>query len=152
MILSKLNLPTFNFQLKQEERKYYIWDIIRRKYVFLQSEEWIRQHIVHFLIQRKNYPKSLIRVEVGFTYNNGVKKRADIVVYNRKGTAFLLVECKASYLKLTKNTFYQTNIYNLAFRSAYLCMTNGLEHYCWQPHFQIKNYCFFKDFPIFENK
>ncbi len=125
----ELNLPDLDQALTAKEGKVYIFDIIRRKSVICTPEEWVRQHFIHFLIHHKSYPKGLITIEKGLTYNN-LEKRSDIVVYDRSGKVFLLVECKAPGVKIKNEAFYQASSYNARLRAKYIIITNGLNHFC----------------------
>ncbi len=145
--MEKLNLPAFSYCLKKHEGRVYIWDIVRKKYLLLKPEEWVRQHFVHFLIG-KGYPKSLINIEASLIYNK-LKKRSDILVCNRRGIPFLLVECKAPKTCISNKTFWQAATYNLAARAPYLCVTNGMQHYYTHIDFQTQNYHFLNDLPEF---
>ena len=104
--MQKLNFPTYSFRFKNSENKVSIFDAIRKKFVVLQPEEWVRQHCVQYLIEEKQYPKSLINVEKELRINNLVK-RYDIVVFNPDGSIHLIVECKSSKIKIDQNAFDQ---------------------------------------------
>ncbi|MBN2347951.1 MAG: type I restriction enzyme HsdR N-terminal domain-containing protein [Bacteroidales bacterium] len=127
--MEKLNLPEYSFQIRYKENKPYIFDEIRKKYLLLTPEEWVRQNFVNYLIHEKNYPSALIVFEKEFKINR-LSKRSDIVVYNRLGNAIVLVECKAPQVKVSQKTFDQVSRYNLEFQVLYLMITNGLTHYC----------------------
>jgi len=116
--------------------------------VQLQPEEWVRQHVVHFLIFTKHYPKSLINVEKQLVVNN-LKKRYDVVVFKPNGTIDLLVECKAPNVKITQETFDQIARYNYKLASNHLMVTNGLEHYYCKMDFDDEKYMFLKEIPDF---
>lgn len=125
-----LNLPQYKFKFKNNENKTLIFDKIRKKYIVLTPEEWVRQHFVSFLINEKKYPISLIALEKQLIVN-GLKKRSDILVFNKKGTPEIIVECKAPTVKITQETFNQIARYNLKINANYLIVTNGLQHiYC----------------------
>lgn len=128
-MLPHLNLPSFPCKVKEVDGKPYIFDIIRRKFVFLSPEEWVRQHFIHLLIDRYRYPRSLFAVETGIYYNT-LKKRSDIMVLGTDGNPFLLVECKAPAVRIRNNVFYQIGRYNFSLKPKYLVVTNGLEHFC----------------------
>jgi len=104
----KLNLPEFDFKLKKADGKVWIFDGIRKKYVVLTPEEWVRQHFIHYLTSQKKYPRSLIRVEGGLTYNE-LQKRTDIVVFNRQGKPWMVVECKSPALAVAPSTLTQVS-------------------------------------------
>ena len=123
----KLNLPEFDYKLKKAEGKVCIFDIIRKKYLVLTPEEWVRQHFVNYLLSDKKIPRSLIRIEGGLTYN-ALLKRSDIVVYDRNGAPWLIVECKAPAVQVAPATVAQAALYNSTLRAPYVCVTNGLVH------------------------
>jgi hypothetical protein len=125
--MTELNLPPFEYKVKKIDEKPHIFDIIRRKYLLITPEEWVRQHVLHWLINHHQYPKSLIRTESGLQYNQ-LAKRTDILVYNRNGLPFLLVECKASFVPLTQSVLEQAIRYNAILQAPYLLISNGLEH------------------------
>ena len=146
--MQELNFPSYAFKLKSSENKTLIFDIIRKKYVILTPEEWVRQHVVHFLLKEKSYPISLSAVEKQIKINKRVK-RTDIVVYNKQGTPEILIECKAPNIKITQTTFDQIARYNLTANSNYLMVTNGLAHYICQIDKNNKTYIFLEDFPSY---
>ncbi len=145
----KLNLPTYNFKLKSKENKTLIFDKLRKKYMVLTPEEWVRQHFVHFLIDKKNYPTSLIAVEKQLTINNR-KKRTDILVFNAEGTPEIIVECKAPTIKITQDTFDQIARYNLKLKANFLIVTNGLDHFYCKMDFENETYIFLKEIPDYK--
>lgn len=124
-----LNLPKFPFKLKKAEGKVWIFDGIRKKYIVLTPEEWVRQHFIQYLISVKKYPRSLIKVEGGLMYNE-LQKRSDIVVYDREGRPWLIVECKSPSLPVSPAVLAQVAVYNSTLKAAYICITNGLVHLC----------------------
>lgn len=121
-----LNLPQFEYQLKQKGDKPYIWDIIRKKYIQITPEEWVRQHFLHFLIANE-YPKALISIELGHKYNK-LQKRSDILVMDRSGAPFLLVECKAPQVSINQQVLEQAIFYNHVIQAPFLALSNGLQH------------------------
>ncbi|WP_297802653.1 type I restriction enzyme HsdR N-terminal domain-containing protein [uncultured Polaribacter sp.] len=144
--MQRLNLPTYNFKLKSSENKTLIFDKLRKKYVVLTPEEWVRQHYVCFLIEEKKYPISLIALEKQLIINNR-KKRTDILVFNNEGNHEIIVECKAPSIKITQDTFDQIARYNLKLKANYLIVTNGLEHFYCKMDFKKETYIFLKDIP-----
>ena len=144
--MQKLNLPTYNFKLKSSENKTLIFDKFRKKYLVLTPEEWVRQHFIHFLVDEKKYPTSLIAIEKQLTINNR-KKRTDILVFNNEGNHDIIVECKAPSIKITQDTFDQIARYNLKLKANYLIVTNGLEHFYCKMDFVNENYVFLKEIP-----
>jgi Type I restriction enzyme R protein N terminus (HSDR_N) len=123
----QLNLPTFDCKLTKIEDKPHIFDPIRRKYVALSPEEWVRQHVLNWLVMVHQYPKSLIKSESGLQVNR-LSKRTDIVVYDRTTKPFLLVECKAPHILLSDDTFGQAANYNKTLNAPFILLTNGIEH------------------------
>lgn len=148
--MEQLNFNSYPFRFKNSENKIAIFDIIRKKFILLTPEEWVRQHVVWFLIEEKKYPKSLINVEKVITLN-GLTKRYDVVVYNTNGTIEVLVECKASKIKIDQTTFDQIARYNMVLKSNYLMVTNGLAHFYCQMDYQKEQYHFLKEIPNYKN-
>jgi hypothetical protein len=148
--MQPLNLPTYPFKIKSSENKYFIFDIVRKKYMVLTPEEWVRQHMIHYLISAKNYPISLIAVEKKVTVNK-LTKRTDILVFNTKGTPHIIVECKAPSIKITQEAFDQIARYNLKLEANYLIVTNGLTHF--YSFMDLKNECyvFLENIPNYEH-
>lgn len=149
--MQELNFPKFSFRFKNSENKISIFDDIRKKFVLLQPEEWVRQHCVSYLIEEKKYPKSLINVEKELIINT-LKKRYDIVVYNNDGSIHLIVECKAPKITINQEVFDQIARYNLELNATYLMLTNGLKHYYCQMDFENERYQFLKDIPDFSGQ
>ena len=147
--MQPLNLPTYSFKIKSSENKYFIFDIIRKKYMVLTPEEWVRQHFVHYLISAKNYPISLIAVEKKVTVNK-LTKRTDILVFNAKGTPHIIVECKAPSIKITQDAFDQIARYNLKLEANYLIVTNGLTHFYAYMDLEKECYVFLENIPEYE--
>ncbi len=146
--MQKLNLPSYQFKLKSSENKQLIFDIIRKKYVFLTPEEWVRQNFVHYLIHEKNYPISLISVEKQLTINQ-LKKRFDILIFNTSGKPHIIIECKAPSIKISQNTFDQIARYNMVINASHLIVTNGLTHYFCKFDVKNKQYQFLKEIKSF---
>ena len=144
--MQKLNFPTYSFRFKNSENKISIFDEIRKKFVILQPEEWVRQHCVHYLMTEKKYPKSLINVEKELIIND-LKKRYDIVVFNPDGSIHLIVECKSAKITINQDTFDQIARYNLSVNATFLMVTNGINHYYCQMGFENEAYSFLKDIP-----
>ncbi|WP_298777983.1 type I restriction enzyme HsdR N-terminal domain-containing protein [uncultured Polaribacter sp.] len=147
--MQRLNLPTYNFKLKNSENKTLIFDKLRKKYLVLTPEEWVRQHYVSFLIDKKKYPPTLIALEKQLTINNR-KKRTDILVFNSDGKHEIIVECKAPSIKITQDTFDQIARYNLKLKANYLIVTNGLEHFYCKLDVENETYIFLKDIPDYK--
>ena len=141
-----LNLPKYSYKIKNKENKPYIFDIIRKKYIMLTPEEWVRQHFVNFLIGHKNYPKSHLAVEKQMKINNLVK-RTDILVFDRTGSPHVIVECKAPNIKISQNSFDQIARYNLTLDAQFLIVTNGIEHFYCKIDHEKQAYEFLEDLP-----
>ena len=148
-MMQKLNLPSYNFKLKSSENKTLIFDKLRKKYMVLTPEEWVRQHYVSFLIEEKKYPTTLIALEKQLTINNR-KKRTDILVFNKEGNHEIIVECKAPSIKITQDTFDQIARYNLKLKATFLIVTNGLEHFYCKMDFINETYIFLKEIPDYK--
>jgi len=144
--MQQLNFPVYNFRFKNSENKVAIFDEIRKKFIILSPEEWVRQHVVQYFLQEKKYPKSLINVEKLLKIN-GLTKRYDVVVFNPDGSIFILVECKAPEIKIAQNTFDQIARYNLTMKAEFLMITNGHNHYFCQMDFENEKYNFLHELP-----
>lgn len=146
--MESLNLPEIYLNTREVDGKLTIFDTLRKKYIVLTPEEWVRQHFVHYLIKYKAFPKSLIKLEGGLHYNS-MSRRSDILVYDRNGAPFLLVECKSSKVQVSEKTFSQAAQYNQSLKAPYLVVTNGLIHYCCKIFHDLKSYEFMEDVPAF---
>ena len=144
-----LNFPQFDYKLKQIDQQEHVFDPVRKKYVKLTPEEWVRQHTIHYLIGYKNVPLSLIAVEKQFKYNK-IQQRADLVVFKSSGKPMLIVECKSPSVKITQETFEQIARYNVAIRVDYLMVTNGINHYYCKMDYENWSYAFLKELPGYE--
>ncbi len=149
MLMELLNFPKYTFRFKNRENKIYIFDAIRKKFVVLTPEEWVRQHTVQFLIQEKNYPISLINVEKELIFND-LKRRYDIVIFNPNGSIFLVVECKRSKVMIKQDTFDQIARYNMVLKAQYLMVTNGLNHYYCTMDYEAEQYQFLRELPTYK--
>jgi hypothetical protein len=147
--MKKLNFPVYSFRFKNSENKVAIFDEIRKKFMLLTPEEWVRQHTVQFLLQDKKFPKSYINVEKLIKIND-LSKRYDVVVFHPNGDIFLLIECKAPEVPISQNTFDQIARYNLVLKAKYLMVTNGLNHYFCQMDFENEKYIFMKELPEYK--
>jgi len=144
--MQKLNLPQYPIKIKEEEGVKYIFDSIRKKYLVLQPEEWVRQNFIQYLVNEKKYASSLIAIEKGLKLNE-LNKRADIVIYNNQAEPIVLVECKAPKIKINQDVFEQIARYNMVFKVPYLVVTNGLEHYCAKVDFTTNSFEFLEEVP-----
>lgn len=145
----QLNLPEYQFRLKQDEKGYLIWDALRSKYVKLTPEEWVRQHFLEFFIREKHFPKALIAVEQQLNVN-GMKKRCDAVFYNRLKKPAIILEFKAPSITITQSVFDQVAVYNSKMNVEYFIVSNGLTHYFCKVHPENVQYEFFSEIPAFE--
>ena len=145
-----LNLPKTELKLTTEAGKPHVFDILRRKYVALTPEEWVRQQFVHFLIGQKGYPAECIGNEVSITLN-GTKKRCDSVVYGGQAEPLMLIEYKAPTVDITQQVFEQIGRYNIRLRVKWLIVSNGLQHYCCRIDYEQGTYQFVEDIPTFED-
>ena len=143
-----LNLPPFDIKLQQRDGKSFIFDPLRKKYIALTPEEWVRQHFVHFLTDFKGYPKGLLANEVQLNLN-GTKKRCDTVFFNKDLSARMIVEYKAPHVEITQAVFDQITRYNMVLKVEYLIVSNGLRHYCCRIDYNTMQYTFLPDIPAY---
>ena len=146
--MQKLNFPSYTFRFKNNENKVSIFDEIRKKFIILTPEEWVRQHVILYLLEEMKYPKSMINVEKVLKVND-LRKRYDGVVFNPDGSIFLLIECKAPEIKIGQLTFDQIARYNMTLKADYLMVTNGLNHYFCQMDYENEKYRFLKELPLY---
>ena len=146
----RLNLPTFEIKLSGTKEHPRIFDILRRRYVALTPEEWVRQHFVHFLTGHKGYPAALMANEVGLMIGNK-KLRADSVLYDRLLQPRMIIEYKAPTIEITQKVFDQIAAYNLLLHVDYLVMSNGLQHYCCRMDYENRRYEFLRDIPDYND-
>ena len=149
--MQKLNFPEYSFRTKNSENKHYVFDEIRKKFIVLTPEEWVRIHVVRFLLEVKKYPKSWINVEKKIEIN-GLTKRYDVVVFQPDGSIFILVECKQPKVEICQATFDQIARYNMTLKANYLMVTNGLNHYFCKMDFDKGKYVFLNELPIYQAK
>ncbi|MDB4533622.1 type I restriction enzyme HsdR N-terminal domain-containing protein [Vicingaceae bacterium] len=147
--MQELNLPQYPIKLKEEKGTKYIFDPIRKKYLVLQPEEWVRQNFIQYLINEKSFPSSLIAIEKGLKLNE-LQKRADIVIYDKQAQPIVLIECKAPKVKINQEVFEQVARYNVVFKVPYLVVTNGLEHFCAKVNLLENSFEFLKELPIYK--
>lgn len=145
----ELKLPPFEKKITQKDNKPFILDIIRRQYVALTPEEWVRQHFVHFLINYKGFPHSLMANEVQLKLN-GMSRRCDTVVYDRTLTPRIIVEYKAPTVNITQQVFDQICRYNMVLQVDYLIVSNGLAHYCCKVDYSTRSYSFLREIPRYD--
>lgn len=146
--MKALNLPPYEFRLRETAGQKQIFDEIRKKYVALTPEEWVRQHFVRFLVEEKGVPAGLMAMEKSLTYN-AMQRRPDIVAHDRHGQALMIVECKAPEVSIRQETFDQIAKYNAVLHVPFLVVTNGLKHYCCWMDYDKQSYRFLPDIPSF---
>ena len=149
--MQKLNFPQYSFRFKNNQNKIAVFDDLRKKFVILTPEEWVRQHCVKYLQKEKNYPLSLINVEKQLKIA-GLTKRYDVVIFESDGNIQLIVECKAPSVKITQDTFDQIARYNLSLQANYLMVTNGMQHYFCKMDYENENYIFLKELPEYSRR
>lgn len=147
-LLQPLALPPHPFKLTDDNGQLFIFDEIRKRKIMLTPEEWVRQHFVQYLINSKNYPKSLIKLEGGLKLH-GMARRSDIVVFNTDGQKTLMVECKAPGVVIDQKVFDQIARYNITHKVKLLAVTNGLQHYYCVIDFEKRNYRFIEELPVY---
>ena len=146
----QLNLPAYNFRIIKKNEKPFIFDDLRKKFVSLTPEEWVRQHFIRFLINVKHYPASLIAIEKQLVIN-GLKKRCDAVVYSRNAEPLMIIEFKATTVSIAQQTFDQAAVYNSKLKVDYFIISNGLKHYCCRLDKNVLQYNFLDDIPDFDS-
>jgi len=146
MNLPQLNLPIVALKTKLVEGTTQVFDQVRKKYLVLTPEEWVRQHFIHYLNQEKNYPLGLMGVEQIVKYN-GMQTRADIVLYAADGKPNMIVECKAPKVKITQDAFNQIAKYNFNLKVDFLVVTNGIQHFCCALDYKNNKISFIKEVP-----
>ena len=144
-----LNLPAYETKITVNNGKRQIFDTLRRCYVALTPEEWVRQHFVNFLIGYKGYPAALMGNEIAITLN-GMNRRCDTVVYDKALKPRMIIEYKAPTVKITKEVFAQISRYNLILKVDYLIVSNGMKHYCCKMDYAANSYTFLQEIPDYE--
>lgn len=148
--LCQLNLPPFDVRIADRNGKAAVFDFLRRKYVALTPEEWVRQHFVHFLVEHKGYPKGLLVNEQELRLGQK-RMRCDTILYNKVMQPQMIIEYKAPTTRIQQGTFDQISAYNLLLRVDYLIVSNGLHHYCCRMDYDSKQYSFLNDIPDYGN-
>lgn len=146
----KLNLPEYDFILKEEKGKTLIWDSLRNRFVTLTPEEEVRQRFVATLITQKGYPAGRMGNEISLIQNN-LKRRCDTVVYNKFGSPCAIIEYKAPNIKITQEVFNQITRYNSVLKVEYIIVSNGIRSYCCKIDYQNNRYTFLKDIPNYND-
>ena len=146
--MTSLNFPPYEILVREEQGKELVFDPVRKQWVVLFPEEWVRQHVICFLREQKHYPVGLIAVEKGFTFQ-GKPWRADLIIHDNQGQPVLLVECKAPEVQIDQKVFDQVARYNQVIRAEYLYVTNGLQHFCSRIDWDNKSYEFITAVPAY---
>ena len=144
--LNELNLPEYDINVTERDGRRMILDFLRRKYVALTPEEWVRQHFVHFLVEQKGYPKGLLANETELRIGDK-RMRCDTVLYNKVMQPRMIIEYKAPDIQIQQKTFDQIAVYNLLLHADYLVVSNGLQHYCCQMDYDRRTYRFLTEIP-----
>jgi len=145
-----LDFPEYDFKIKRGEKRSQIFDPLRKKFVALTPEEFVRQHVIQHLHLDKGFPLGLMMSEQHLRYN-GMDKRCDVVCYNTVGRPILLVECKAPSIAIDQKAFDQIAQYNVTLQVPYLFVTNGTKHYYCKINFVEKSFGFLKDLPQYSD-
>ena len=145
----RLNLPQYEIKISEKDGKRMIFDFLRRKYVALTPEEWVRQHFTHYLVEHKGYPKGLLGNEIELQIGDK-RLRCDSILYNKVALPQMIIEYKAPTVPLQQKVFDQISAYNLLLRVDYLIISNGIEHYCCKMDYEHQKYLFLQDIPDYE--
>lgn len=148
-MFKSLNFPPFEYRVRPIARGYEIWDNLRKKYVKLTPEEWVRQHVINYLITEKRFPAGRIALEMQHKYFQQ-ERRTDIIVFDSTLNTCFLVECKAPEITLNSKVIEQSALYNTQIQSPYTLITNGLAHYCFQTDYNTKKSQYIKEIPDYE--
>lgn len=146
--MHKLNLPEYSFRTKSDKEKTLLFDSIRKKFVVLTPEEWVRQNFIQYLILEKGYPQNLMAVEKQIKVNQQ-QRRFDLLIYQRNGNPYLIAEFKAPNVKITQNAFDQVVRYNMALSVKRVVVSNGIQHFACEIDYEKSSYAFLKEIPAF---
>ena len=146
--MQKLNLPEYTFRTKTEDGKPFIFDGIRKKFVVLTPEEWVRQNFIQYLKSEKKYPETLMAVEKQISVNNN-QRRFDLLIYTRNGQPHLIAEFKAPNIKITQETFDQVVRYNMTLKVERVIVSNGLQHFACEIDYIKNSYTYLPEIPEF---
>ncbi|MDR3217690.1 MAG: type I restriction enzyme HsdR N-terminal domain-containing protein [Dysgonamonadaceae bacterium] len=147
--MTGLNLPPADLKLKKYGEKNYVFDCLRKQYVRLTPEEYVRQHFIHFLITHRHFPASRLANEVSIDLGN-IKKRCDTVLYDDFLQALMIVEYKSPSVQVKQETFDQIARYNMSLNVPWLIVSNGIRHFCCKINKERDGYVFLKDIPDYE--
>ena len=146
--MQRLNLPEYQFNIKKKDNGFIIFDTLRRRWVTLTPEEWVRQNFVRYLMEEKEFPKELMNNEISLT-QYGINRRCDTLVADRQGEPLVIVEYKAPFISLPQKTFDQIVRYNMVLKARFLIVSNGMSHYCCKIDYEKNSYCFLKEIPSY---
>ena len=146
----ELNLPAYEVNMTEKDGKRLIFDFLRRKYVALTPEEWVRQHFTHYLVESKGYPQGLLANETQLKIGDK-HLRCDTVLYNKAMHPLMIIEYKAPNIQIQQKTFDQIVAYNLLLRADYLVVSNGLQHYCCRMDYELNSYGFLREIPDYQS-
>ena len=147
--MTTLNLPAYDVRLRGTREKPEIFDFLRRRFVALKPEEWVRQHFTHFLVEHKGYPQALLGNEIELK-TGGKRLRCDSILYNKDMSPRMILEYKAPSVALTQKVFNQISTYNFLLHVDYLIVSNGLQHYCCRMDYERGEYDFLPEIPDYE--
>lgn len=148
--MHQLNLPEYQLNIKKNKDGFLILDPLRKRWVALTPEEWVRQNFVRYLIEEKDFPAALMSNEISIT-QNGIKRRCDTVVADCRGDVLVIVEYKAPSIPISQKTFDQIVRYNMVLMAKYLMVSNGMSHYCCKIDYDNKTYSFLEEIPCYSN-
>jgi len=143
-----LNLPSFEAKIRKKSEMQEIFDPLRRRYVALTPEEWVRQHFVHYLVNEKGYPASRIANEAAIRLNS-LSRRCDTVIYNKQLEPLMILEYKEPRVEITQQVFDQVARYNSVLRVPYIVVSNGISHFCYRIDYTTQEYRFLTDIPMY---
>lgn len=144
-----LNFPPLEITVRQHNNRREIYDPVRKRYFVLTPEEWVRQHVISYLLLEKHVPMNLVAVEKNLKINT-LTKRFDVVVFNRNARPLMLIECKAPGIKVNESVFDQAARYNMSLKAGLFLITNGIEHYCCRIDFENSLYVFMNEIPLYQ--
>ena len=147
--MNELNLPTYDVKVRGTREKPEIFDFLRKRYVALTPEEWVRQHFTHWLVEHKGFPKGLLGNEIALKCGEKTL-RCDSILYNKDAKPQMIIEYKAPTVSVTQRVFNQISVYNLLLHVDYLVVSNGIQHYCCKMDYESQTYRFLDDIPDYE--
>lgn len=146
----QLNFPPADLRIRQQNDRMEVFDPLRRKFVQLTDEEWVRQNLINYLATDRKIPMTMMASERGLLVNN-MPKRFDLLIFSPNGNPIMIVECKAPHIRVNEEVFYQAARYNITLQVEYLLITNGLEHHCIHVNYKTGETQFLKEVPLFND-